>query len=245
MLSWQNQTINWIDSSLHIYCLPANDRHSVHWVLHKNQNCSCSPAKFYRHSYLIQQCQVNWGVISLQLEIPWFWHCPIHPLQHTHSHHWEPTEREHFSISAWKINGSFIRNPKYSAVIFPWHRKACSATREGQVMCERQDLCPHERFPASLLTWCTDRECSALQPALMLLCSHCNIDCEQFQWLLRSTWVHPCWCWLSCSAKLLQSWNAKVADVFGYLRKGAVTCNKPRIAPCVSKFRLTCKFQKN
>lgn len=79
----------------------------------------------------------------------------------------------------------------------------------------------HERLPASLLTWCTDRECSVLQPALMPLCSHCNTDCEQSQWLLRSTWVHPCWCWLSCSAKLLQSWNARVADVFGYLRKGA------------------------
>lgn len=101
--------------------------------------------------------------------------------------------------------------------------------------------------PVSLLTWCTDRECSVLQPTLMLLCSHCNTDCEQFQWLLKLTWVHPCLCWLSCSEKL-QSLYARVMnilDVFGYLRKGIVTCSKPKITLCFSKFRLKYKFHKN
>lgn len=104
-----------------------------------------------------------------------------------------------------------------------------------------------EAWDRSLLTWCTDRECSVPQPTLMLLCSHCNTDCEQFQWLLKLTWVHPCLCWLSCSEKL-QSLNARVMnvqDAFGYLRKGIVTCHKPKITSCFSKFRLKCKFQKN
>lgn len=88
-----------------------------------------------------------------------------------------------------------------------------------------------EAWDQSLLTWCTDRECSVLQPALMPLCSHCNTDCEQSQWLLRLTWVHPCLCWLSCS-EILQSLNVRVVnitDVSGYLRKGIVTCDKPKI----------------
>lgn len=40
--------------------------------------------------YLIQQGQVDRGVVSLQLEIPRFRHCPVHPLQHTHRHHGKP-----------------------------------------------------------------------------------------------------------------------------------------------------------
>jgi hypothetical protein len=42
-------------------------------------------------SYLIQQGQVYWSVVSLQLEVPWFWHSPINPFQHAHCYHWEPT----------------------------------------------------------------------------------------------------------------------------------------------------------
>ena len=44
-------------------------------------------------THLIQQGQVNWSVISLQLEVPWLRYGPIYPLEHAHRHHWKPTGR--------------------------------------------------------------------------------------------------------------------------------------------------------
>lgn len=101
--------------------------------------------------------------------------------------------------------------------------------------------------PISLLTWCTDRECSVLQPTLMLLCSHCNTGCEQFQWLLKLTWVHPCLCWLSCSDKI-QSSNARdtnIQGVFVYLRKGIVARHNPKTTLYFSKLDSQASFRRN
>lgn len=68
---------NWIGTDPSLY---------IHWPWigcnssYKDKNCFCSQQGSFVHVYLIQQCQMNWSVISLQLEVSGLWHRPIHPL---------------------------------------------------------------------------------------------------------------------------------------------------------------------